>query len=322
MIKTVNLGVKNYLKKMFRVSIGIMAYNEEANIGKLLDSLLQQKTFFCEIIEIIVVASGCTDRTEEIVREKQKNDSRIILIVQEKREGKASAINIFLKRAKGEILILSSADILPFDHFVIDNLIKPFSDREVGAAGVHPLPVNSPSSFIGFYVNLFWKLHHQICLISPKCGEMVAFRNVLPEIAYNTATDETWIIALLKKINYKVVYVPEAKIINKGPETVSDFLKQRRRHLVGYIHLKKELNFQPETLNVFLTLKLLPRCIKFNLKEIVFTIGVIFLEGLARVLARYDWYIKKENPYVWKIAETTKEINLKDVENILKDTIL
>jgi cellulose synthase/poly-beta-1,6-N-acetylglucosamine synthase-like glycosyltransferase len=307
---------------MFRVSIGIMAYNEGINIGKLLDSLILQKTFSCEIIEIIVVASGCTDNTEEIVREKQKKDNRIILIVQEKREGKASAINLFLKRAKGEILILSSADILPFDEFVIEKLVKPFYNKEIGAAGVHPIPVNKSSNFIGFYVNLFWKLHHQISLIYPKCGEMVAFRNILPEIAYDTATDETWIIALLNKMNYKVAYVEDAKIVNKGPETVSDFFKQRRRHLVGYIHLKKELNFQPKTLNVFLTLKLLPRCIKINFREIIFTLGVIFLEGLARILAKYDWYVKKENPYIWKIAKSTKEINYQDVENIVKNTNL
>lgn len=307
---------------MLSVTIGIMAYNEEANIGKLLDSLIIQKTFSCEIIEIIVVASGCTDRTEEIVKEKQNKDSRIILIVQEKREGKASAINLFLKRAKGEILILSSADIIPLDKFTVDKLIRPFSDREIGAAGVHPIPVNTSNSFIGFYVNLFWKLHHQISLIYPKCGEMVAFRNILPEIAYNTATDETWIIALLNKMNYKVAYAPEAKIINKGPENVSDFFKQRRRHLIGYIHLKKELNFQPKTLNVFLTLKLLPYCIKFNLKEIIFAFGVIILEGAARILAKYDWYLKKENPYIWKIAESTKEITYQDVETIVKDTNL
>ena len=44
-------------------SIGIMAYNEEANIGNLLDALIGQRTDKCAIKEIYVVASGCLDRT-------------------------------------------------------------------------------------------------------------------------------------------------------------------------------------------------------------------------------------------------------------------
>ena len=49
------------------LSIGIMAYNEEANIGRLLSSLLDQNLTQANLTEIFVVASGCTDRTEKIV---------------------------------------------------------------------------------------------------------------------------------------------------------------------------------------------------------------------------------------------------------------
>ena len=57
---------------MFNLSIGIMAYNEEANIGRLLQSLLNQILTHGYLSEIIVVASGCTDRTEDIVRHYMK----------------------------------------------------------------------------------------------------------------------------------------------------------------------------------------------------------------------------------------------------------
>lgn len=49
---------------MFNLSVGIMAYNEEANIGRLLGSVLGQRFTHGYLKEIIVVASGCTDRTE------------------------------------------------------------------------------------------------------------------------------------------------------------------------------------------------------------------------------------------------------------------
>src|SRR5581483_4256735 len=78
-------------------SIGIMAYNEEANIGRTLQSVLAQTGPSIIINEVIVVASGCTDRTIPIVTEMATQEVRIRLFVQEKREGKASAINLFLK---------------------------------------------------------------------------------------------------------------------------------------------------------------------------------------------------------------------------------
>jgi glycosyltransferase involved in cell wall biosynthesis len=48
-----------------RCSVGITAHNEEANIGRLLDAMLNQHLDEVEIAEIIVVASGCTDNTAD-----------------------------------------------------------------------------------------------------------------------------------------------------------------------------------------------------------------------------------------------------------------
>ncbi len=54
--------------QIIRCSVGITAYNEEANIGRLLQALLDQQLSTVAISQIVVVASACTDRTEEIVR--------------------------------------------------------------------------------------------------------------------------------------------------------------------------------------------------------------------------------------------------------------
>src|SRR5215469_11970125 len=85
-------------------SIGIMAYNEEANIARTLQSVLEQTGPSIRIDEVIVVASGCTDRTVPIVSEMALQEPRIRLCIQEKREGKASAINLFLKEATSPVV--------------------------------------------------------------------------------------------------------------------------------------------------------------------------------------------------------------------------
>ena len=51
------------MTQLLNVSLGIMAYNEEANIGQLLQAVLNQRFVTARLKEIFVVASGCTDRT-------------------------------------------------------------------------------------------------------------------------------------------------------------------------------------------------------------------------------------------------------------------
>ena len=73
-------------------SIGVMAYNEQANIADALASMLGQQLNGRRIAELIVVASGCEDQTCAIVADIARRDDRVRLIEQERRQGKASAM--------------------------------------------------------------------------------------------------------------------------------------------------------------------------------------------------------------------------------------
>ncbi|MBI5199355.1 MAG: glycosyltransferase [Nitrospirae bacterium] len=293
---------------MLNCSIGIMAYNEEANIEQLLNALLTQRLSVCAIKEIFVVASGCTDRTEEIVRDYSKRDGRINLIVQKNREGKASAINLFLSTSQGEVIILESADTIPETN-AIENLVTPFLDPTVGMTGGHPVPVNNPDSFLGFTVNLLWKLHHRISLNRPKMGELIAFRkNIVKEIPLDTAVDEASTEAIITRDGYRLRYIKDAVAYNKGPENIKDFLKQRRRITAGHLYVKRTQNYSVSTTPWRNILIPFIKEIRWTGKELLWALGVVFLEILGRLLGYYDFYIRKQNPSVWDIAETTKNL--------------
>jgi cellulose synthase/poly-beta-1,6-N-acetylglucosamine synthase-like glycosyltransferase len=288
-----------------------MAYNEEKNIAHLLHAIQKQKLNNLEILEIAIVASGCTDQTEKIVRDFSKKDPRIKLIGQEKREGKSSAINLWLKNATGEILILESADTIP-DESSLEKLTAPFQDATIGMTGAHPVPVDNPKTFMGFATHLLWRLHHIIALDSPKMGEVVAFRNIVKSIPEKSAVDEASIEAEIKKNGYHIVYVSEATIKNKGPENVSDFLRQRRRISSGHLWLKDNFSHKVSTMNGLNIFKILLKNLNYNsLREIIFTPLVILLEILGRFLGWYDYRILKKNPTVWNIAKSTKDLSLK-----------
>jgi len=300
-----------------KCSIGVFAYNEEKNIGSLLDALLNQELNQVEIDEIFVVASGCTDKTVSFAQEFEKKDPtpeqiqhradpRVKVLVQEKREGKYSAINLFLKNAKNEILVMESGDTIP-DKNAVERLVFPFSDSKTGMTGAKPVPIDNPNTFLGFTTNLLWDLHHQICLENPKMGEMVAFRKVISEIP-PIAMDEATIEYLIKDKGYKVIYVPEAIVYNKGPETISDFLKQRRRNFAGHLHLKEKFGYEVSTLNPFKVFSLILKNFKLDLRHLLFTPFSIFLEGLGRFLGWWDYRIKKKDYVIWDLASTARKV--------------
>jgi len=287
-------------------SIGIMAYNEEANIGRLLQALILQRTAKAVVSEIMVVASGCTDRTEYIVQDWMGRDGRIRLITQPRREGKASAINQFLPRAKERIVVLCGADLLP-EGDAIEELVAPFANPEVGMTAARPVPVNPPGTFMGFAAKLLWELHHQINLHSFKAGEMIAFRKIFEQIPFCTSVDEACIEPVVRCQGFELRYIPTAVIHNKGPVTVSDFLRQRRRIFAGHLALHRELGYSVCTFSAWKIMGLFLRTLSWRPRPFVWAWGVAALEAYGRVLGRRD-YKQRRDHRIWEIAATTKDI--------------
>ncbi len=290
-------------------SLGIMAHNEAANIGRLLARVAASRLEHVRVAEIIVVASGCTDDTEAIVREAAAADPRIRLISQPTREGKASAMNLFLRDAACDVLILSSADLLPSED-AIERLVSPFADPEVGMTACRPEPVNDPATFMGFAAHLLWDLHHQMNLVGFKAGEMIAFRKVFTRIPPHTAVDEASVEPLIRGQGYGVRYVPEAVVYNKGPETVPDFLRQRRRIYAGHLEMQAALGYSVSTMSGGKIARLLLRNLDWRPRQLWWTARVVALEVYGRYLGRQDYRARRSHT-VWEIAATTKELETK-----------
>ena len=290
-------------------SIGVMAYNEQANIGQLLGSLISQRSCSMTPREIIVVASGCTDGTQSIVEDSAKRDARVRLLVQRRREGKASAINEYLRSTTENIVVLCSADLVPSET-AIEELVTPFSDVEVGITCARPVPVNDPTTFMGFAAHMLWNLHHEINLMSFKAGEMIAFRRIFQRIPYDTVVDEASIEPVIRAQGYKVRYVPSAIVFNKGPDTVRDFMEQRRRIYSGHLAVRRVLGYTVSTMNSWRALRIVLRSLDWRPKPFLWTWGVAGLEAYCRFLGRRD-YKNRRDHRIWEIASTTKEVKLK-----------
>ena len=290
-----------------RCSVGITAYNEEANIGKLLDAMLAQKLETVEITEIIVVASGCTDRTVSIIQDYGARDARIRLITQEKREGKTSAINQFLQNAQEDICVLESGDTLPREDS-IENLVKLFEDPRVGMAGAQKIPVNVPEHIVGYMSHLRLEMEHQLCLEIPRLGELIAFRKVFNQLPPDVAMDEAFVEALVIRRGLEVRYAPDAVVYNMGPETVREFIMQRRRNYAGHLHLRHKYGYKVSSLDNSRVLRIAIDEAGKAIRLIVTLIWLALVEGFARLLGTYDYYVRGRKHVVWDMAWTTKRV--------------
>jgi len=290
------------------VSIGICAYNEAKNIGYLLQSVVEQITRDIFISEIIVVSDGSFDATNSIVEMAVKEQKGIKLIALGKRSGKYAAINAFLRAARSEVLALVSADLI-LDPYAIEHLCRPFlTDPGLGMTGARPLPKNSKDIFFGYLAHLLWDLHHQLALVQPKFGELVAFKKIDRDIP-ETLVDEEELAALVKSKDYSLLYVPASIVYNKGPMLVRDFLRQRRRIFAGHMMLKKRYGYSVATVNSARIMKcLFKKELRIYIRQTHWLIAAMFLEAIGRFLGWWDACFHKTD-YLWPIAESTKELH-------------
>lgn len=238
-------------------------------------------------------------------------DERIQLIEQPRREGKTSAINLFLKAASCDICVLESGDTLPHE-YAVEHMVRMFRDPAVGMVGAQKMAVDTPDHIVGLLSHLRLRMEHELCLEIPRLGEMIAFRKVFEQIPPDVAMDEAFVEAIVVRQGMQVRYAPDAIVYNTGPTTVSDFIRQRRRNHAGHLYLKHKYGYKVSSMQN-------SRVARIALKElwgIIRLVWVLFLlamiEGVSRLLGWYDFAIKRDRHVVWNMAWTQKQ-NVRDV---------
>jgi cellulose synthase/poly-beta-1,6-N-acetylglucosamine synthase-like glycosyltransferase len=288
-----------------KVVIGTCAYNEENNIRNLLPNLLSEQNLR-KNCKILVVCSGCTDKTPVIVKEFEKRDERIEAIIEGSRRGKANALNIIFKIAKesADVLVLVNADALP-ERGSITKLLSKLANSKAGAVFAQPVPVKASRGICCGIVNVIWRLHHVISLRQePKLSaELCAIRaSCLQDIPENATTDEPYVELTIRKQGYDILYVPEALVYIRCPTNIIDLLKQRRRILFGHTQLQKATKFRVSTSSFRNVIRAAP---SLKLDEIVYAFLGAFIEIIAYSQSRIV-LSKEDIPHIWEPIESTK----------------
>jgi cellulose synthase/poly-beta-1,6-N-acetylglucosamine synthase-like glycosyltransferase len=298
------------------VTVGICAHNEDMNIGKLLDNILNLQELPSKS-EVLVVCSGCTDNTVSLVHEYSKKDSRVHAYVESERKGKASAVQYILLNARGKVIFFISADTLP-TRKCFPRLLSKLQLPNVGVVCGHPVPINSSKSFVGKLVKLLWGFHDQAFQQLNDAGlarhatEIFCIRKgIVENIPIDTVNDDAYLALIAKKKGWLIKYDTEARVSICGPQTFTDYIKQRRRVLFGHYQVRRMTGESPQHL-IFL-LPLYPirvmKLIFWFCKEhglLAFLTFVVVELGI-NAAAALDSILGKSHTK-WSISSSTKRI--------------
>jgi cellulose synthase/poly-beta-1,6-N-acetylglucosamine synthase-like glycosyltransferase len=303
-----------------KLSIIVCAYNEEKSIGPLLENLLLQDVP-PEVgdREIIVVASGCTDRTERVVEEQARMDPRIRLISEPERLGKAVALNKAFEVSSGDYIALIPADVFLAENALF-SLLVPFRDRGVSAVSGHPMqdPDRVSGGFSGYLANMTFRLWARLMSKLNDMGEMahcsgefMAIRSdVKTHIPSDCAADDSY-IAIAAKRKGHIKFASKAVCYNLSPSNVADYINQRRRWLFGHFQTKRITGEYPTVLDTVvlsrpaLALQILAEEVTEQPKAAGYLAGAMLVEAIIYALSMFDRLLSRRYG-VWPVIKSTK----------------
>lgn len=297
---------------LLKVSIGIPAYNEEANIKNLLSSILAQRQDNFILEEIIVVSDGSTDRTVEAI--KELNNSKIRLVESKQRLGKTVQQNSIFETAKGEINILFDADIYLPTTNILEEMIKPIiQNPQVGIVSLRIVPYKATNFFqkimnfsIRFKTQVFESMNNAdnmyLCYGRARAfSKKFAYQLKWPKVT----SEDVYSYFLCKLQGYKFVYLSGVSINFRSPNNFRDYKKQSDRYKAG---AKEMVKYFPSKLvedsyripQTLLVRHMLKAFIKHPLLLLSYSSVVLF----SMVLGRDS----SNEHYLWPISGSSKSL--------------
>jgi len=235
-------NIKEYNKK---VSIIIPFYNERFDL--LIKTI--KSAYYCKgDKEIIIIDDGSNSKECYNHLLKLKKEIPFELIRYEQNKGKRHAQCIGFEKAKGDIIVTLDSDTI-LDKNAIINLIKPFSNPEIGATTGQLGIVNRKKNFLTKLIAArYWNafnferksqsiLGAIVCCTGPISAYRTSFIKKIIPIYQNqtfmnkkcTYGDDRHLTTLVIKSNYKIKYVKEAIGYTFAMENWGQFFKQQTR---------------------------------------------------------------------------------------------
>jgi cellulose synthase/poly-beta-1,6-N-acetylglucosamine synthase-like glycosyltransferase len=227
------------------VSIIIPAYNEDQHIAECLEAIAGQD--FRGKMEVIVVDDGSTDSTGQIALRYP-----VTLAHLKKNLGKANALNIGIKKAKGDIIIFSDSDSWLSSN-AVSSLVRCLRDHldvhaVAGSVQIEHCSSQNKNNLLKYFQIIEYQIEQDINRFLQSLGGKVLIcpgpifavrRQVIDKLQFSDQTiveDADFTINALKK-DMKVMQEPQAKAYTCAPESIHKWFVQRKRWWYGNLQL-------------------------------------------------------------------------------------
>lgn len=295
---------------MYKISIGISALNEEQNIKKLLNSVLTQNLGEHELLEIIVISDGSTDKTVEEINSIKSNKIKVFEYTE--RAGKMQRFNEIFKASQGDILITIDADVLPESNDTFKYLIDKFNEDNVQYVSGRSKPIE-PRNFLEKSINISrraWDVFRDTL----KSGNGVYACNgkffgishkLAQQIVYplKGSGDQGYVYFFCLSKGYEFRGCKDAKVLFRSPNSLKEHIKQINWYQKDYYGWKDE--FGPIVKEEYkIPAKML---IKEKLRLFAkYPIHTVFL-FVVNFYAKHIYKPKIANDQKWDMQTSTKE---------------
>jgi len=195
------------------VSIIIAARNEEANLPAKIENL-RLTNYPKELLQIVIASDGSSDRTAEILRQ---HSSKVLPVILDQSNGKASALNEAVRRATGDILVFQDArQFLEPD--AITELVATLADPTVGAVSGELLLESARNNTSLDGLGIYWKIEKAVRKLESASGSVVGVtgaiyairRELYADIPPGAILDDVFVPMRVVKAGKRVVFQPSA----------------------------------------------------------------------------------------------------------------
>lgn len=299
------------ISKKPSLTIGIPAYNEEENIGLLLKDIARQKISKANLENIIIYSDGSSDATVE--KCEMAKLSKVKVIDEKERRGKAFAINKIIQITETNILVILDADTRILDQSFIDKLISPIAinQADLTSAKVEELPAKN---FVQKILAFSMKMKKEIFISYNRGNNLFTChgrsrgfsKKMYKKFHLKISASEdanSYLTCLFNNMIYQ--YVSDASIYYQLPRNFSDHKKQSIRFLQYKDHFDKKFGEKLVKKEYSIPLHIWVRIVaKYLLIHPVYFACYILILMVLKV----ESLIHKENNQTWGISKSSKKV--------------
>jgi len=212
---------------MDKISIIVPCYNEEKSLPLFYEELNKNIINFKNVeFELIFVNDGSSDNTLQIIKELNKNDSRIKYISFSRNFGKESAIYAGLEKSTGNFVTLMDADLQDPPSLLME-MYKSVTEEDYDAVGTRRTTRKGEPIIRSFFARMFYKIINKMSKLEMVDGarDYIFMKRIVVDSILSLKEYNRYSKGLFTFVGFKVKWISYENIKRVAGETKWSFWK-------------------------------------------------------------------------------------------------